>query len=105
MKGVSFVVDGLAYIVHVVVHCSHSIEPFCYMCQGEFEVVIKLNGAGITDIETSILVELVGSGGYGTAVKFCERWLCSPAVLPIMVVDVEVLLYCLDCLFYHSICL
>ena len=62
-------------------------------------------GSWIKTIETSIRGELVCSGGCCIAGKFCERYLCSLAVLPIVAVDTQVLLECLDCLFAVSICL
>ena len=45
------------------------------------------------------------SRGCGVIGKFCKRYACSPTVWPIMAVDVEVLLKCLDCSFTESICL
>ena len=37
--------------------------------------------------------------------KFCKRQSCSPAILPIVAVDAEVLLEYLNCSFTESICL
>ena len=53
----------------------------------EFVDVIKVHGAWIKAIETSIVGEFVGSGGCGIIGKFCQRSLCLPPVLPIVAVD------------------
>ena len=66
-------VNMLEYVVNMVVYCSHSVEAFFCGRGGEFVVVIKVNGAWIKAIETSIGGEFVGSGGCGIVDKFCER--------------------------------
>ena len=66
-------VDALEDVVDVVVHYSHSVEPFFCGRRGEFVVVIKVYGASIKAIETSIRGEFVGSGGCGIIGKFCKR--------------------------------
>ena len=66
-------VDALEDVVDVVVHSSHSVEPFFCGGGGEFVVVIEVYGAWIKAIETSITGEFVGSGGCGIVGKFCER--------------------------------
>ena len=71
----------------------------------EFVVVIKVYGAWIKAIETSIGGEFVGSGGCGIIGKFCQRSPCLPAVWPIVAVDTQVLLACMHCSFTDSICL
>ena len=66
-------VDALKDVVDVVVHCSHSVEPFFCGWRGEFVVVIEVYGAWIKAIETPIRGEFVGSSGCGIIGKFCER--------------------------------
>ena len=66
-------VDALEDVVDVVVHCSHSVEPFFCGWRGEFVVVIAVCGAWINAIETPIRGEFVGSGGCGIIGKFCMR--------------------------------
>ena len=66
-------VDALEDVVDVVVHGSHSVEPFFCSGGGEFVVVIEVHSAWIKAIETSIRGEFVGSGGCGIIGKFCER--------------------------------
>ena len=66
-------VDALEDVVDVVVHCSHSVEPFFCGWRGEFAVVIEVYGAWIKATETPIRGEFVGSGGCGIIGKFCER--------------------------------
>ena len=66
-------VDVLEDVVDVVVHGSHSVEPFFCDGGGEFVVVIEVYGAWIKAIETSMRGEFVGSGGCGIVGKFCER--------------------------------
>ena len=66
-------VDAPEEVVDVVVHCSHSVEPFFCDCRGEFIVVVKVYGAWIQAIDTPIRGEFVGSGGCGIIGKFCER--------------------------------
>ena len=66
-------VDALEDVVDVVVHCSHSVEPFFCSGRGEFIVVIEVYDAWIKAIETSIRGKLVGSGGCGIIGKFCKR--------------------------------
>ena len=73
MKVASFVVHSFEYIVHMFIHCSHSVEPFFCGGGGEFVVVIEVYGAWIKAIETSIRGEFVGSGGCGIIGKFCKR--------------------------------
>ena len=63
-------VDAVADVVDVVVHHSHSVEPFFCCRIGEFVVVIEVYGAWIKGIETSIRGEVVGSGGCGIIGKF-----------------------------------
>ena len=66
-------VDVLEAVIDVVVHCSHSVEPFFRGGRGEFVVVIEVYGEWIKAIETSIRGDFVGSGGCGIIGKFCER--------------------------------
>ena len=73
MQGASFIVDALEDVVCMVVHCSHSVEPFFCSRGGEFVVVIEVYGGWIKAIETSIRGEFVGSGGCGIIGKFCTR--------------------------------
>ena len=73
MQGASFVVDAFQDVVDVVVHCSHSVEPFFCGWRGESVVVIEVYGACIKAIETSIRGEFVGSGGCSIIGKFCKR--------------------------------
>ena len=73
MQRASFMVDALVDVVDVVVHCSHSVEPFFCGRGGQFVAVIEVYGAWIKDIETSIRREFVGSSGYGIIGKFCKR--------------------------------
>ena len=87
MQGASFMVDALEDVMDVVVHYSHSVEPFFYGGRVEFVAVIELYGGWIKAIETSIRGEFVGSGGCGIIGKFCKRLPCSPAVLPIVALD------------------
>ena len=72
MQGALFIVDVLEDVVDMVVHCSHSVEPFFCSGGGEFVVVIEVYSAWIKAMETSIRREFVGSGGCGTIGKFCE---------------------------------
>ena len=68
-----FMVDAFEDVVDMVVHCSHSVEPFFCSRGGEFVVVIEVYGGWIKAIETSIRGEFVDSGGCGIVGKFCER--------------------------------
>ena len=88
MKVALFIVDSFEDIVDVVVHSSHSVKPFFCSSRAEFVVIIKVYGAWIKAIETSVWEEFISSGGCGIISKFCVRWPCSPAVLPIMTLDV-----------------
>ena len=72
LKVASFVVDLFEDVVDVVMHCSHSVEPFFCSEGGEFVVVIELCGACIKAIETSIWGEFVGRSGCGIAGKLCK---------------------------------
>ena len=80
-------VDALKDVADVVVHCSHSVQPFFCSGRGEFIVVIEVYGGWINAIETSIMGEFVGSGGCVIIGKFYETQAYSPAVLPIVEVD------------------
>ena len=66
-------VDALEDVVDVVVHCSHSVEPF--FCGRRGDCAVANNGycAWIKAIETSIMGGFVGSGGCTIMGKFCER--------------------------------
>ena len=66
-------VDALEDVMHVLVHCSHSVEPFFCGRRAEFLVVIEVHVAWIKAIETSIRGEFVGSGGCCIIGKFCQR--------------------------------
>ena len=72
MQGALFMVDTLKDIVDVIVHCSHSVEPFYCGGRGEFVVVIEVYGTWIKATETSVGEECVGSGGCGIVCKFCK---------------------------------
>ena len=72
MKVASFVVDSFEDVVDVVVHCSHSVDPFFCSRGGEIAVVIDVYGVWIKAGETSVAAEFLGSGGYGIVGKFCE---------------------------------
>ena len=87
MQGASFMVDALEDVVDVIVQCSHSVDSFFCGWRGEFVVVIEVYGPWIKAIETLVNGEFVGSGGCGIIGKFCERETCSPAVLPMVAVD------------------
>ena len=54
MKGASFVVDAFEDVIDVVLHCSHSMEPFFCRGAGEFLFVLEVYGVEITLIETSV---------------------------------------------------
>ena len=73
IQGPSFMVDALEDVVDVVMHSSHSVEPFFCGGGGEFVVVIEVYGAWIKAIETSIRREFVGSGGCSIVCKLCKR--------------------------------
>ena len=66
-------VDTFEVVVDMVVHGSHSVEPFFCGRRGEFVVVINVYGAYMKAIETSVGGEFVGSGGCSIMGKFCER--------------------------------
>ena len=66
-------VDALENVMHMVVYCGHTVEPFFCGGRGEFVVVIEVYGAWINAIETSIRGEFVGSGGCGIIGRFCEK--------------------------------
>ena len=57
----------------MVVHGSHSLEPFFCGRRGEFVVVIKVSGVWIKAIGTSEWGEFVGCGGSAIVGKFCEK--------------------------------
>ena len=71
----------------LVVHYSHSMEPFFCSGGGEFIVVIEVYGEWLKATETSAGGEFVGSGSCSNIGKFCERSPCLPTVLPIVTVD------------------
>ena len=73
MKSGLFIVDAFKYIMDVVVHYSHSFEPFFCSRRGEFVVFIEVYGAWIKATEASAWGEFVGSRGCGIVGKFCER--------------------------------
>ena len=60
-------------VLHVVVHCSHSVEAFFCSGRAEFVVFIERYGAWIKAIESSVGGECVGSGGCSIIGKFCGR--------------------------------
>ena len=68
----SFVVDAFKNDVHVVMHCSYSVETFVCSGGGEFVVIIEVYGAWIKTTETSIWGEFVGHAAYGIVGKFCK---------------------------------
>ena len=74
-------VDALEDVVDVIVHCSHSVEPFFCGGRGELVVVIEVYSAWIEATETPIRGEFVGSGGCGIIGNVIKRQPCSPAVL------------------------
>ena len=65
-------VDTFEDVVDMVVHGSHSVEPFFCGGRGEFVVVIEVYGAWIKAIETSIREEFVGRSGCSIVGKFCK---------------------------------
>ena len=73
MQRALFIVDMLEDVVHIVVHCSHSVKLFFCGGGGEFVVVMKVYGMWITAIETSVGGEFVGSSGCGIVGKSCKR--------------------------------
>ena len=56
-------------------------------------------------METSVGARFVGSCGCSVIGKYCERYLYSRMVVPIVAEDMEVLLEYLDCSLTKSICL
>ena len=66
-------VDMHEDVVDMVVHCSHSVEPFFCSWGEEFVVVVEAYGARIKAIENSVAVEFLGSGGCSVIGKFCKR--------------------------------
>ena len=73
MQGASFIVDVLEHVMDVVVHCSHSVEPFFFSGRAEFVVVIEVYGVWVKGIETATRGEFVGSCSCGIVGKFCKR--------------------------------
>ena len=73
MQVASFMVDTLEDLVDMVVHCSHSVEPFFCGGGGELVFIIEVYSAWIKAIETSIGGEFVGSGGCSIIGNFYER--------------------------------
>ena len=73
MKGASFVVDSFEYVVDVVMHCSNSVKPFFCRRGGGCVVVIKVHGAWIKAIETSVGRKFVGSRGYNIKARLYEK--------------------------------
>ena len=72
MKGASFMVDSFEN-VDMVVHCSYSIQPFFCGRGRELVVVIKVYGAWVKAIETSVWGQFVGRGGCSIVGTFGER--------------------------------
>ena len=72
MKGTSFMVNTFEYFMHVVVHCSHSVEQFFCSGRAEFVLGIEVYGTWIKAIEASAWGEFVGSSGCSIVGKFCE---------------------------------
>ena len=105
IQGTLFVVDALVDIMHMVAHYSHLVEAFLSGRRGNVVVVIMMNGVRIEAVETYLCGEFVGSSGCGIVGKYCNRYSCLPAVLPIMAADAQVLIECLDRLFTESISL
>ena len=89
----------------MVMHSGHAVEPFFCGGRGEFIVIIEVNCVKVEAIQTSVGGEFVGSGRCGVVGKFGKWKPSSPPVLPIMAVDTEVLLKCLDGSLAESICL
>ena len=54
IQGSSFMVDTLGDIVYMVVHCSHSGQPFFCGCRAEFVVVIEVYAVWIKATETAV---------------------------------------------------
>ena len=73
IKGVWFIVAVFEYGMNMVLHCSHSFQPFFCGRRGEFVVVIEVYGVCIKAIVGSVWGEIVGSGGCWMVGKFCER--------------------------------
>ena len=63
-------VDTFEDLVDMVVHGSHSVEPFFCVGRGEFVVVIEVYDVWIKAIEISEWGEFVGRGGCGIVGKF-----------------------------------
>ena len=66
-------VDTFEDIVDIVVHYSHSVEPFFCGRGREFVVIVEVYGAWIKAIKTSVWRQFVDHGGCGIVGKFCER--------------------------------
>ena len=66
-------VDALEDVVDVVVHCSHSVDPFLCGGRADFVVIIEVYDAWIKAIETSIKGKFVGTSGCLIIVKCCKR--------------------------------
>ena len=73
MNSASFMVNSFENVMHMVVHCSHSVEPFFCGGRGEFVVVVEVYGRWIKAIETSVWGEFVGYGAYGVVGKFRKK--------------------------------
>ena len=65
--------DSFEDVVDVVMHCSHSIEPFFCGRGEEFVVIVGVYSTCIKPLETSALGDFVVRSGCGIVGKFCER--------------------------------
>ena len=73
MKCTLFEVDLLEDIMDVVVCSCHSVQLFCCGGGGEFVVVIKVYGAWIKAVESSVWGRFMDCGAYSIIGKFYER--------------------------------
>ena len=87
MTGASFMAESVENVMDGVMHNCYSVEQFFYGRGGEFIVVVKVYGAWIKGIETSVAKEFGGSVSCCLVVKVSERLPSSSAVLSIMAVD------------------
>ena len=89
----------------VVVHCRHSVQLFFSGGGGELVVIIEVYCAWVEAIQASIVRVTMGGCRCSMVGNFGKRYPCRPVDLPIMAVDTEVLIECLDFSFAESICL
>ena len=66
-------------------------------------MVIELYCSWVEAIQASVGRESIGGGTCSVVGKFSKKKPYSPAILPIVAVDAEILLECLDCSCAESI--